>query len=120
MSYALLKNKDGVFVAPTIETFKSAAANADWKSAPGYYMVLVDQPGKDSWPITGASFILIHKDQPDAAKVAAMLKFFDWCYKHGADIAKSLDYVPIPANVVDLVEKTWSNEVKTMGNNVWP
>ena len=119
MSYTLLQNRDGAFVAPTIETFKAAAANADWKNAPGYYMVLVDQPGKDSWPITGASFILIQKNQPDPAKARAMLGFFDWCYKHGANVAKSLYYVPMPMNVVDMVEETWSDEVKSDGRAVW-
>ncbi len=114
-----LKNKDGNFVSPTIETFQAAAANADWKSAPGYYMVLTDQPGKDSWPITGASFILMHKSQADAAKAAAVLSFFDWSYRQGADMAVKLDYVPIPKNVAELVEKTWAKEIKAGGKQVW-
>jgi len=119
MNWVLLKNNEGVFVAPLIKAFLAAAANADWKNAPGYFMVLVDQPGKDSWPITGASFILIYKDQPDAAKAKALLMFFDWCFKHGADLAESLNYVPIPSGVADMVEKTWSEKVKSGGNVVW-
>ena len=71
------------------------------------YMVLTDQPGEKSWPITGASFILIYKQQPDAEKAEAMLKFFDWCYKNGADTAKELYYVPIPRNVLGIVEAQW-------------
>ncbi len=112
MTYALLQNRAGKYVKPTIETFQAAAANADWKSAPGFYMVLTDQPGDTSWPITGASFILVRKNQPDAARAKAMFDFFDWCYRHGVDIAQKLDYVPIPMNVVELVEITWKTEVK--------
>jgi len=119
MTYALLENKEGKFVAPTISTFQAAAANADWENAPGFYMVLTDQPGADSWPITGASFILIYKEQKDAAKAKTMLKFFDWCYKHGGDIAEKLRYVPIPENVVNLVESKWHSEVAVNGEPVW-
>lgn len=119
MTYALLENKEGKFVAPTINTFQAAAANADWENAPGFFMVLTDQPGADSWPITGASFILIYKEQEDAAKTKTMLKFFDWCYRHGGDIAKNLHYVPIPENVVDLVESRWQSEVRVNGERVW-
>ncbi|MCE5252561.1 phosphate ABC transporter substrate-binding protein PstS [bacterium] len=119
MTTVLLQNREKVFVAPTIESFQSAAAHADWVNAPGFYMVLTDQPGKASWPITGASFILIHKSQLDIAKAREMLTFFDWGFRHGAEIAESLHYVPMPSNVIDLVEKVWKNEVKAGVNPVW-
>jgi phosphate transport system substrate-binding protein len=119
MAFTQLKNKNGKFLSPSIDTFQAAAANADWKNAPyGYYLMLVDQPGDQSWPIAGATFILVHKDQPNAAKAAAMLKWFDWCYKHGGDMAKKLDYVPMPENVVKMVEATWAKEIKADGKPV--
>jgi phosphate transport system substrate-binding protein len=119
ISYALLQNQAGNFVAPTIETFQAAAANADWENASGFYMVLTDQPGDQSWPITGASFILLYKEQSDPAKARAMLKFFDWCYRHGADDAKALHYVPMPEPVVNLVEETWRQHIRAGGKSVW-
>ena len=119
MNYALLQNKDGNFVAPTIETFQAAAANADWEHAPGYYLVLTAQPGAQSWPITGASFILMYKEQKDGAHSKKVLSFFDWCYKHGSDLAVKLDYVPMPEKVVQLVKSTWLNEMKAGGKAVW-
>jgi phosphate transport system substrate-binding protein len=118
MAYTQLKNKAGHFLKPSIETFQAAAANADWKNAPGYYLILDDQPGDQSWPIAGATYILVHKDQTDAAKVGAMLKYFKWCYDHGGDMAKKLDYVPLPANVVKMVEQTWATEIKVNGKPV--
>ena len=120
MSFGVLKNKAGNFVTPSIESFQAAAANADWQKAPGYYLVLNDQPGEQSWPITGATYILVHKQQPDAAKAKAMLKFFDWCYKHGTEMAQKLDYVPLPPQVVELVQATWAKEIKANGKPVWP
>ncbi|OHB59317.1 MAG: phosphate ABC transporter substrate-binding protein PstS [Planctomycetes bacterium RBG_13_46_10] len=119
LTYVLLGNRAGKFVPPTIKTFQAAAANADWKNAPGYYMVLTDQPGDDSWPITGASFILMYKVQSNARQAKAMLKFFDWCFRHGADKAQELHYVPIPLNVVELVEKSWSEQINA-GQPLWP
>lgn len=111
LPHVKLKNRDGGYVEPSSETFQAAAANADWTHANGFYMVLTNQPGKDSWPITGASFILMYKKQekPDTAK--AVLKFFDWAYRNGAKMAQDLDYIPMPAKVVDLVEKTWQKEI---------
>ena len=117
--YALMQNQAGKSVAPTIGSFQAAAASADWKSAPGFYMVLTDQPGEESWPITGASFILIHKDQPDAAKARAMLSFFTWCYENGGESAENLHYVPMPESVVDLVADEWRSSVKAGGQPVW-
>ena len=118
MPVALLQNHDGKFVEPTLKTFQAAAANADWKDAPGYYMVLVNQPGDDSWPITGASFILIHKEQADASRAQALLKFFDWCYKNGAPAAEELHYVPIPSSVSELLETSWKQQVRAGGQPV--
>ncbi len=120
MSYTLLKNRAGTFVEPNLASFQAAAANADWQKAPGFYLILNDQPGEKSWPITGATYILIYKEQPDAAKAKGMLNFFAWCYKHGDEMAKKLDYVPLPQNVVALVEDTWAKEVKAQGKPVWP
>ncbi len=120
MAYVLLQNRAGRFVAPTMESFQAAAANADWKSAAGYYLVLTDQPGEKSWPITGATFILMHKTQKDMGRAKAMLDFFDWCYRHGSKMAEDLHYVPIPMNVVELVQTTWEKEVHAGQKPVWP
>lgn len=120
LSYVRIKNRAGVYVEPSSKTFQAAAANADWAHAKGFYVVLTNQPGKLSWPIAGASFILMHKkqDKPDTAR--AVLKFFDWAYRHGAKMALDLDYVPMPANVVDLVEKTWHREIRDpQGRPIW-
>jgi phosphate transport system substrate-binding protein len=118
MTFVKMKNSAGEVVAPEIKAFQAAAANADWAHAPGYYLVLVNQPGKESWPITGASFILMHTDAKDAAASLTALKFFAWAYKNGGKMATELDYVPLPANVVELVEKSWS-EIKSNGKPVW-
>lgn len=120
MNTVQLENRDGAFVAPSLESFAAAAANADWGGAAGFAIVLVDQPGADSWPIVGASFILIYKEQKDAARAKALLEFFDWGYKQGQQIASSLDYVPMPDTVVETVEAAWTAEVKAAGAPVWP
>ncbi len=119
MNYVQLRNKAGHFVKPLIESFQAAAANADWENAPGYYLVLTDQPGENSWPITGASFILLYKEQNDKAHARAILEYFDWCYRHGADLAVKLHYVPVPEPVYTLVENTWKKEIKVQGKAVW-
>ncbi len=119
--YALLKNQAGKFVAPSIESFQAAAANADWSKAPkGFSLMLNNQPGEASWPIVGATYIMVYKDYADAAKGQAILKFFDWGYKHGSDMAKDLHYVPLPDNVVKLVQAEWAKEVKSGGKPLWP
>lgn len=118
--YAQMRNAAGKFVSPGIETFKAAAANADWKNAPGFYMVLTQQPGDNSWPITGATFILVHKNPADAAQARAVLAFFDWCYKNGDEAAVKLHYIPMPASVVALVQESWKNEVRQGGQPVRP
>ena len=119
LAYVLMKNSEGSFVAPSAESFQAAAANADWAKAPGFHLLLTDQPGKDSWPITGATFILFYKDQTNADTAREVLKFFDWAYKNGDDMANSLDYVPMPDSVVQLVEDAWHNEIKSGGKAVW-
>lgn len=103
MSSVQLKNRAGVFVSPTIESFQHAATGADWKNAPGFSVELIDQPGANAWPVTGASFVLIHRRQEDPIKAKAMLSFFDWCYSKGTEEALKLHYVPIPDEVVRIV-----------------
>jgi phosphate transport system substrate-binding protein len=120
MTYVQLRNKDGNYVKPKTSTFQAAAANADWEKAPGFYMVLTDQPGAKSWPITGASFILMYKHQAQPATAADVLKFFDWSYHHGGAMAEKLDYVPMPEKVVNLVEKTWRKQIMNSGGStIW-
>lgn len=100
-----LKNRDGKLVAASVDSFSAAAANADWKNAPGYYMILTDQPGAESWPIVGVTYVLFRKDCP-ADKAALLKQYFTWCFDDGAEAARRLSYVPIPANVVQLVKDT--------------
>lgn len=120
MSYGLMQNKDGAVVSPGDKTFQAAAAGADWEHAPGFYEILTDEPGKDSWPITGATFILMHKvqDKPENAK--AVLKFFEWAYANGDQLAEDLDYVPLPDNVTKIIAKAWKTQLKdASGKAVW-
>jgi len=120
LQHTQLKNRDGSFVEPDDETFKAAAAGADWAKTPGFAVDFTDAAGKHSWPITSASFILLHKSQADAAKGKEVLKFFDWAYKNGGAAATELDYVAIPASVVKLVTEAWKTEVKdSAGKSVW-
>jgi phosphate transport system substrate-binding protein len=119
MAYALLTNKSGAVVAPSADSFQAAAANADWAHSDGYYLILTDQAGAKSWPITGASFILLYKQPGDAAAVNEALKFFAWAYKDGASMAAELDYVPLPAPLIDQVKKTWTSEITSAGHPVW-
>jgi phosphate transport system substrate-binding protein len=104
-------NKDGKRVAPTVETFQAAAANADWANAKGFYVILANQPGEKSWPMTAATFILMYKKPTDVAASNEALKFFGWAYDKGADEAKALDYIPMPENVVALVKKMWASDI---------
>ncbi|MDB5963041.1 MAG: phosphate transporter substrate-binding protein [Massilia sp.] len=120
MSHTQLKNKDGVFLQPDDDNFKAAAASAEWTKTPGFAVVLTDAGGKQSWPITGVSYILMHKSQADAAKGKEVLKFFDWAYKNGAATAAELDYVPMPVNVTQLVEAGWKADLKdAAGKPIW-
>lgn len=110
MSYTLLKNEAGTFVAPDDLTFKAAAANADWSKT--FYQVLTNQPGKDSWPITAATFIMMHKSQDKPVNASNALKFFDWAYTSGDKMAVDLDYVPMPDSVKVLVRQLWAANIK--------
>ncbi|MDE2367447.1 MAG: phosphate ABC transporter substrate-binding protein PstS [Burkholderiales bacterium] len=110
MSYALLQNKEGAFPQPEDDSFKAAAAGADWHRS--FYQVLTNQPGKAAWPITGATFILMHKVQDKPASATQVLKFFDWSYNNGDAMAVSLDYVPLPASVKALIHKEWTDSIK--------
>jgi phosphate transport system substrate-binding protein len=112
LTFTKMVNKDGKTVLPTSEAFQAAAANADWKSQPGYGVILANQPGEKSWPMTAATWILVYKKPSDPAATGEALKFFAWSYKNGAKMAESLDYVPMPANVVKDVEQYWTNEIK--------
>ncbi|MDA8140333.1 MAG: phosphate ABC transporter substrate-binding protein PstS [Desulfobacteraceae bacterium] len=107
MSYALLQNQAGEFVKPEAKNFQAAAAFADWAKAPGFYQILTDQPGKESWPITGATFILMHKMEKDPKAAKQVLEFFKWAYANGGKMAEELDYIPMPDNVVKLIFEEW-------------
>jgi phosphate transport system substrate-binding protein len=112
LTYTDMMNKDGKKVAPTSEAFAAAAANADWSSKPGYGVILANQPGATTWPMTAATWILMYKTPKDPAASLAALKFFAWAYDNGAKMAGELDYIPMPANVVKSVKATWSKEIK--------
>jgi phosphate transport system substrate-binding protein len=113
LTYAALINKAGKTVQPTVAAFQAAASNADWAKAPGYYVILTDQPGEASWPITAATFILMHKEPADKAASAEAVKFFKWAFAKGDKMAEELDYIPMPDSVVKLIEKTWSADIKS-------
>lgn len=110
MSYVLMQNKDGQFVRPDDTAFKAAAAGAEWSKT--FYQILTDQPGKESWPITGATFLLMHKLQDKPAQGTNTLKFVDWAYTNGDKMAEELDYVPLPADVKELVRKQWAANLR--------
>jgi len=112
MAYTLVKNKDGDYVAPNAKAFQAAAAGADWKSAPGMYLILTDAPGKTAWPIAGATFILMHKEQEKPENAKEVLKFFNWAYDKGDAMAEELDYVPLPNAVVDQIKASWKSQLK--------
>jgi phosphate transport system substrate-binding protein len=112
MTYALMQNKAGAFVAPTAAAFASAAAGADWAKAPGNYLLILNQPGAATWPISGATFVLVYKAQTNAANGKAVLSFFDWAYKNGDAAAAGLDYVTLPAPVKAMMRKEWAAEIK--------
>ncbi len=120
MNYADMINEAGKRVAPTAHNFAAAAANADWAHAPGYYLMLTDQPGANSWPITGATFALVHAQPNKPAQVKAVLTFFEWGFRHGQDIANGLDYIPMPMPVVEMIEATWHKQITANGRSLWP
>jgi phosphate transport system substrate-binding protein len=120
LSHTRMINAEGKAVQPDLKSFMAAAANADWKGTPGYAVVLTNQPGADSWPMTAATFILMHKAPTDAATAGEALKFFDWAYRKGDKMAADLDYIPMPENVVKMVESTWSQQIKdSSGKPLW-
>ena len=111
LTFTKVINKDGKTVSPSAAAFQSAAANADWTGAKDFYVVITNQPGAESWPIAGSTFALVHKQPKDAAAVGEALKFFDWSFKNGQQMANDLAYVPLPDNVVELVKKSWAANV---------
>jgi phosphate transport system substrate-binding protein len=116
LNYAIMQNSSGVFVKPEDDSFKAAAAGADWNKS--FYQILTNQPGKDAWPISGATFILMHLTQDKPAKATEALKFFNWAYANGGKSAADLDYVPMPASVVAAVHKSWGDIKDTAGKPV--
>jgi len=119
LAYTMLQNRSGKFVEPDDETFKAAAANADWKSVPGMGVVLTDQQGDKAWPITGASFILLHAKQEKAEAGREVLKFFEWAYRNGGAMAQELDYVPMPEPVVKQVQGAWKGVTDASGRSLY-
>jgi phosphate transport system substrate-binding protein len=118
MTFTKLVNKDGKAVSPSAASFQAAASNADWSSAPGFGVMLTNEPGAESWPISGATFILVYKQPKDPAAVAEVLKFFDWAYKNGDQMADELAYVPLPDSLVEQIKKSWS-EITADGKPVY-
>jgi phosphate transport system substrate-binding protein len=112
LTYAKMVNKDGKAVDPTADSFKAAAAGANWEGTPGFGVLLTNQPGAGTWPIAGATFILMYKQPSDPAAASEALKFFAWAYEKGGKMAEDLDYVPMPASVVASVKKVWSGQIK--------
>jgi phosphate transport system substrate-binding protein len=113
LAYTGLVNKAGKTVQPETAAFQAAASNADWANAPGYYLILTDQPGDKSWPIVASTFILMHKDATDKASSQEAIKFFKFAFEKGTKMAEDLDYIPMPDAVIKLIEKTWSAEIKS-------
>jgi phosphate transport system substrate-binding protein len=120
MDYAVMRTKGGQWVEPTAANFAAAAANAKWSAAPGFYLLLLDQPGANAWPITGATFILMHSKQASAEKGRQVLSFFDWAYKNGDAAAQGLDFVTLPEPVKAQVRKSWKTIVGPNGKAVYP
>jgi phosphate transport system substrate-binding protein len=115
LTFTKMINKDGKPVSPTSEAFQAAAANADWKSQPGYGVILANQPGEKSWPMTAATWILVYKQPSDTTATAEALKFFAWGYSKGGKMAEELDYVPMPEKVVADIQKSWASDIKDSG-----
>ena len=121
MAYVQVKNREGRYIAPNAASFKAAAAGADWNSAPGMYLILTDAPGADAWPIAGATFILLHKTQEKPESGKQVLKFFQWAYANGDQMAEQLDYVPMPDSVVKLIQTSWQTQLKdSSGKPIYP
>ncbi|HEY0270420.1 MAG TPA: phosphate ABC transporter substrate-binding protein PstS [Sphingomonas sp.] len=118
-TYALVQNKNGKYPAPVAANFAAAAAGAKWAAAPGNYLLLLDQPGATSWPLTAPTFILVYKEQANAEAGASVLRFFDWAWKNGDAAAESLDYVPLPLAVKNMMRKQWATNVQAGGKPVY-
>jgi phosphate transport system substrate-binding protein len=112
LSTTRLMNKDGKAVAPTIESFTAAARSANWEGTSGFGVILTNESGADAWPMTSATFVLMHKQPTDPVAAAEVLKFFNWAYAKGDKMAEELDYVPMPPNVINAVRKLWTSEIK--------
>lgn len=119
MTFVQLINRDHHAVSPNAEAFQAAASSADWTHSDSYYVILTDQPGAASWPITGASFIIVYREPTDPAAVMGALKFFAWAYKDGGKMAAELDYVPVPPALVAQVKQTWASSITAQGKPVW-
>jgi phosphate transport system substrate-binding protein len=119
LAYVSLQNRDGEFVTPSRQGFQSAVANANWAATPALHALLVHQPGKQTWPITGATFALIYKQQQRRLTAIEMLKFFDWSYRAGAKLADELQYVPMPKDVVQMIESAWAEVTDARGQQAW-
>jgi len=121
IAHAKLKNHDGAFLDPTDDSVQAAAKGADWTHVRDFYVVLTDQPGAGAWPITGASFVMLRRQQTNSDTGRGVLQFFDWGYRKGGAAARTLGYIPMPAGVVELVEKTWEKDLKdAAGHQIWP
>lgn len=120
MNHIQLKNREGNYVSPSVESFQDAAANADWNNAPGFYMLLVNQPGRMSWPITGTTYILMNRTMKDEHLGKVMLEFWDWCFNHGTDKAVELHYVPLPKSLITMIRNEWKKQIKSpSGKPIW-
>jgi phosphate transport system substrate-binding protein len=120
LTYGLLRNKAGHYVAPTAAAFMAAAASANWKAKPGFGIMLTNQPGAKAWPISGATFILMYKKQAHPKRALEVLKFFNWSYQNGDKLAMGLDYVPMPNSVVKQIQASWAKNIKDMnGKPIW-
>lgn len=121
LSYVKLQNKAGHFVVPSMESFKAAAANADWQSGSDFAISLIDEPGDNSWPIIGATYILMQTVQIKPEQGKKVLQFFNWAYHHGQDVALQLNYIPLSDSAVKFIENEWKNKIKDPnGKNIWP
>ena len=118
LSHAIMQNREGQFVEPSAESFAAAAEGADWSKS-AFYEILTNEPGANSWPITSATFILMHKTQDKPAQAAEVLKFFDWAYANGGDMALELEYVPLPKATVELIRASWGEMKDSAGNPVF-
>lgn len=121
LAWTQLQTAEGTFVQPSQQTFAAAASHADWDSTPGMGVILTNEPGADSWPVTSATFILIPRSVPDAGHARDILKFFDWAWREGGDMARELDYVPLPDSVTNSIRSLWTSDIRAAdGSPVWP